>query len=190
MCVQMLCAWPIDSEEQQHLAFPTEPLRKAKYKPRELFFQPFHHFLLWRRHPLAAAVTSLSHHLASDRWFLFRKSGHRPQSTTALLTGPNRKVWQRWGKKKKKHTHTRLYIGVRPAAKQFGREALDCLPSAHQSGALVQRSSGRLAGRQEAEKAKCLEAWAAGSSGAKYTRWWMERSGSQQAAASAPKLLR
>lgn len=60
-------------------------------------------------------MTSLSHHLAPDRWFLFRKSDHKPQSTTRLLTGLNRKV-QQW-EKQSENTHAsiwgpRLQIGV------------------------------------------------------------------------------
>lgn len=137
---EKLCTWTISSEEQQNLG----PYIKHKYNPGELFFQPFHHFLFRRCHPLTTAMTFLSHHLASDRWFLFRKSGRRPQSTTTLLTGTARKVWQRRGKKKRKHPHTRLYIGLRPTAEQFWRRG-SWLPSVRASKwhACAQRSRRR-----------------------------------------------
>lgn len=58
-----------------------------------LFPGHFHHFLIHCRHPLLTTMTSLNHHLASDRWFLFKKTpgDRKPGSTTrGGLTAPNR----------------------------------------------------------------------------------------------------
>lgn len=51
----------------------TSLLHKNKRDRRNCFSKGSHRVRLQRRHPLLTTMTSLNHHLAPDRWFLFRK---------------------------------------------------------------------------------------------------------------------